>query len=213
MSNGVSDNFRKKQLFNKYQKQLALFLTDQDIKTALNCEDDKIIKYSDLAEFDCFCKLLPSNTFDFRVVLVEQKENVGHFVCIVKQNNNIYLFDPYGCPIDKELSFVDKAQRILLGEDKRLVERLINKCNCEVNIYENNNQFQSLKEGVSCCGRWCVLFIEMCKMGYDIDEFSKFIFTASENEGKPTDILVCDWIKVASDFKERDDLVSPLDMP
>jgi hypothetical protein len=199
-----SDNFKKKQLFNKYQKLLNTFATDADLKTALNCGDDKIIKYSELIDHDCFCKLLPNEDFDFRIILVEQKKDCGHWVCIVRKNNNIYLYDPYGCPIDRELSFIDKAQRILLGEDRRLIQRLINRCNCEINIYENSSQFQSLKEGVSTCGRHCILFIEMVKMGYDIDQFSKFFYTASENEGKPTDILVVDWIPISSDFKGRD---------
>jgi hypothetical protein len=45
------------------------------------------------------------------------------------------------------------------------------------------------------------------KLGYSMDEFAKFVFTASENEGKPTDILVCDWIPLGSDFKGRDEPV------
>jgi len=205
MNNGGSDAFKKKQLFNKYERLLNTFATDGDIKTALNCGDDKIIKYSDLADYDCFCNLLPNEDFDFKIILVEQQKDCGHWCSVVRKNNNIYLYDPYGSPIDKELSFVDKAQRILLGEDKRLIERIINNCNCKVNIYENNNQFQSLKQGVSTCGRWNILFAEMCKMGYDIDQFAKFIYTASENEGNPTDILVVNWIPIGSDFKRNDE--------
>ena len=197
--------YQKKQLFNKYQKQLATFASDADIKRCLNCGDEKIIKYSDLDEYQCFCNLLP-NDFDFRVILIEQNEGIGHWVCIVRQKNNIYLFDSYGCPIDKELNFVEKAQRVLLGENGRFIDRLINNCDkcsskCNLNIYENNNKFQSLKPGVSTCGRWICLFIEMCKMGYDLDQFSKFVYTASENENIPTDILVCNWIPLENDFK------------
>ena len=197
--------YRKKQLFNQYQKMLGTFASDADIKRCLNCGDDKIIKYSDLDEYDCFCRLLP-NSFDFRVILIEQKQGVGHWVSIVRQKNNIYLMDSYGCPIDKELSFVEKAQRVLLGENGRFIERLIGGCdkcsnNCNLNIYENNCKFQSLKPGVSCCGRWICLFIEMSKIGYDLDEFSRFVYTASENENIPTDILVCNWIPLENDFK------------
>lgn len=191
--------YKKEQLINRYQKMLSTFATDSDICRALNCGNDKIIKYSDLANYDCFCKLLPSNTFDFRIILIEQKPSVGHWVTVVRKDENIYLFDSYGSPIDKELSFVDKATKIMLGEDKQLINRMIKMCNCKVNIYENSNQFQSLKNGVSTCGRWCILFIEMCRLGYNIDEFAKFIFTASENEGEPTDILCVRWIPIGSD--------------
>jgi hypothetical protein len=132
--------------------------------------------------------------------LIEQEENVGHWVCIVRNKSNIYLYDSYGSPIDKELSFIDKATKVLLGEDKQLVNRLIKNCNCKVNIYENQNQVQSLKPGVSTCGRHCILFIEMVRMGYDLDDFLKFFYTSSENTGKPTDVLVVDWIPLSGDF-------------
>jgi hypothetical protein len=198
-------SYQKKQLIKKYEKQLATFASDANIKRCLNCGDNQIIKYSDLDEYPCFCNLLP-NDFDFRVILVEQKMGIGHWVSIIRQKNNIYLFDSYGCPIDKELNFVEKAQRVLLGENGRFIERLINGCdkcsnNCNLNIYENNCKFQSLKPGVSTCGRWVCLFVEMAKMGYSLDEFSKFVYTASENENLPTDILVCNWIPLEADFK------------
>lgn len=190
---------KKEQLFNRYQKMLNTFATDKDICRALNCGEDKIIKYSDLINYDCFTTLLPSNTFDFRVILIEQQRDRGHWVCVVRKNENIYLYDSYGSPIDKELNFVDKATKIMLGEDKQLINRMIKMCNCKVNIYENSNQFQSLKNGVSTCGRHCILFIEMVKMGYSLDEFAKFFFTSAENEETPTDILVVKWIPIGSD--------------
>ena len=190
----------KQRLFNKYQKKLATFATDIDIKTALNCGDDKIVKYSELVNYDCFCKLLPNAEFDFKLVLIEQQENVGHWTAIARKGDNIYLFDSYGSPIDKELSFIDKATKVLLGEDKQLINRLIKKCDCNVGIHENSHQVQSEKKGVSTCGRHCILFIEMVKMGYDLDEYLKFFYTSAENTYKPTDILVVDWIPLQSDF-------------
>ena len=198
-------NRQKKLLLEQYQKKLATFATDTDIKTALNCDDSQILKYADLVNYDCFDKLLPNKDFDFRVILVEMKENCGHWCCIVKKNNEIYLFDSYGESIDKELGFISKAKRMLLGEDKMMINRILNRCNCKLNIYENSAQLQSLKPGVSTCGRWVILFIEMVKMGYSLDEFVKFISTSAENENKPTDILVVDWIPIGSDFKSRDE--------
>jgi len=200
-------NRQKKLLMEHYEKKLATFATDLDIKTALNCDDNQILKYADLVNYDCFDKLLPNKDFDFKVILIEMKENCGHWVCIVRKNNEIYLYDSYGTPIDKELGFISKAKRMMLGEDTMFINRILNRCNCKLNIYENSAQFQSLKPGVSCCGRWVILFIEMVKLGYSLEEFVNFVFTASENEGKPTDILVCDWIPIGSDFKSRDEPV------
>lgn len=194
-------NATKQKLFKRYQEKLSRFATDEDIRSALNCGNDKIIKYSELANYDCFCKLLPDADFDFKLILIEQQENIGHWTAVVRSGSNIFLFDSYGTPIDKELSFIDKATKVFLGEDKQMLNSLIKKCNCKINIYENNQQVQSLKPGVATCGRHCILFIEMVKMGYTLDEYIKFFYTSSENTGKPTDILVVDWIPISEDFK------------
>lgn len=191
----------KQKLFNKYERRLNTFATDVDIKVALNCGDDKIIKYSELDKYDCFDTLLPNKEFDFKLILIEQQENVGHWVAVARKGENIYLFDSYGNPIDKELSFIDTATKMLLGEDKQMINRLIKKCNCDLGIHENCYQVQSEKKGVSTCGRHCILFIELVKMGYNLDEYLKFFYTSSENTGKPTDILVVDWVPIQSDFE------------
>ena len=195
-------NTKNKQLFKKYEKMLHSFASDADIMRALNCEMSKIIKYSELDKYTCFADLLPKEQ-EFVVLLIEQKENSGHWVCIVRENDDIYLFDSYGSSLDRELGFVAKSMRILLGEDKRFVERLINcKCNnCQkLNIIENVSKFQSTNNDIATCGRWCILFVEMMhKMKYDLDQFASFVYTSSENLEKPTDILVCDWVPISTD--------------
>jgi len=195
-----------KKLFGKYEKLLHNFASDKDITRALNCEMNKIIKYSELDKYPCFADLLPREQ-DFSVLLIEQKENSGHWVCIVRENNDIYLFDSYGSSLDRELGFVAKSMRILLGEDKRFVERMIN-CKCDkcrdFNIIENVSKFQSLKNDIATCGRWCILFIEMMhKMKYDLDQFASFVYTSAENCEKPTDILVCDWVPISADVSKK----------
>ena len=192
-----------KQLYEKYERVLHNFASDADITRVLNCDMNKILKYSELDKFPCFADLLPREQ-DFVVLLIEQKENSGHWVCIVRENNNIFLFDSYGSSLDRELGFVAKSMRILLGEDKRFVERMIN-CKCDkckdFNIIENVTKFQSLKNDIATCGRWCIMFIEMTnKMKYDLDQFASFVYTSAENTEKPTDILVCDWVPISADL-------------
>ena len=193
----------KKDIYKNYEKLLHNFASDSDITRALNCDMNKIIKYSELSNYTCFSQLLP-NEQDFIVLLIEQKENSGHWVCIVRENENIYLFDSYGSSLDRELGFVEKSMRVLLGEDKRYVERMI-KCKCakckDFNIIENVSKFQSLKNDIATCGRWCILFIEMTnKMKYDLNEFASFVYTSAENLDKPTDILAVDWVPISADI-------------
>jgi len=194
---------KKKQqllLSDKYKNKLFNFASDLDICRCLHCEHDKIIKYSQLKNYDCLNKLLPNIDFDYIVILVESSKNKGHWTCIVRQKNTFTLFDSYGTGIDKELGFIGAGIKKLLGEDQPLIQKMLDGCKCDISVIDNRTQFQSTKEGIATCGRWTCLFIEMCKMGYSLDEFRNFIFTASENSGKPTDILVCDWIPLEKDF-------------
>ena len=96
---------KEKEIYNNYENLLHNFASDSDICRALNCEMHKIIKYSELSNYSCFSELLP-NEQNFIVLLIEQKENSGHWVCIVRENDNIYLFDSYGSSLDRELGFV-----------------------------------------------------------------------------------------------------------
>ena len=192
--------FRKKQLFDKYKNKLSNFASDSDICRCLHCDNNKIIKYSELKNYDCLNKLLPNTDFDYIVILVEEKLNSGHWTCITRIKNTFTLFDSYGTGIDKELGVIGAGIKKLLGEDQPLIQRMLDGCKCDISVIDNRTQFQSTKEDIATCGRWTCLFIEMNKMGYSLDEFRNFIFTSSENSGKPTDILVCDWIPLEKDL-------------
>ena len=191
---------QKKKLFESYKSKLANFASDADIRRCLNCGPDKIMKYAELKDFDCLSKLLPKVDFDYVVILIEEKLNSGHWTCVVRRGKTFTLFDSYGTGIDKELGFVGAGIKRLLGEDEPFISKMLRECSCNADVIDNRTQFQSLKPDVATCGRWTVIFIEMSKMGYSLDEFRNFVFTAAENSSKPTDLLVCDWIPLEKDI-------------
>ena len=71
-----------------------MFGTDDFIELFGSSVELKIMKYSELKKYDNILDLL---TFkgDYRIILIENSFNVGHWVVLVR-NNALIFFDPYG---------------------------------------------------------------------------------------------------------------------
>ena len=67
------------------------------IKVLLSNEDlhKKVVKYSDLENYKEIYQLLPEWE-DYKIILLEQKPRMGHWVCLTKRNNVFIFFDTYG---------------------------------------------------------------------------------------------------------------------
>ena len=79
-------------------------LSDDDIRKILGGRC-KILKYSALAGYGDLDELL-TGLLDYAIVLYEEEENSGHWIALLKYNNIIEFFDPYGLIPDKELSWL-----------------------------------------------------------------------------------------------------------
>lgn len=185
----------KNKLIEHYQKSLRTMINDKDFTRYFGVDvENKILKYSQLANYQTINELLPEDK-DFRIILTESKSNEGHWCCILKYNNVIEWFDSYGCRPDGELSFISKTMKLLLGENKHYLSRLLNTKLSNQNVIYNKTRFQVLDDGINTCGKWTILRILMMKFGYNLNEFVDFMKRQQEETGKPYDILVCDWIK------------------
>jgi len=183
----------KEKLKSHYTKLLAQMVSDTDFSRFLDDVDGKVIKYSELSHFNTIDELLPSNPFDYRIVLTEDSYNQGHWCCLVKTSKNIVWFDSYGVRPDGELSLIPASVRRMLGEDHYYLTRIIKSSYRKVSY--NKIRYQVLQTGVNTCGKWSTLFILMSKFGYSLKEFQTFMQKQKEESGKPFDILVCDWIQ------------------
>lgn len=155
--------------------RLPIFITDDDIRRYLG-SDIKIIKYGDLDELQHINQILPNNN-ECCIILVENTHNSGHFVSICKRNDTIIQFDSYSGSIDGELNFISKTIQKILGEEKHALNDLIKRSNMKTII--NKTKYQSQKKicdvESAICGRACIIFCQLMKMGYSLEDMKKII--------------------------------------
>lgn len=148
-------------------------MTDEEIESHIGVTKDKIIKYSELKNFKTLGELLP-NDKSFKIILIEDRFNSGHWVCVMKYGKTIEYFNSYGAKWDTDWKFVNKMVRMILGENQNDMTRLMNQAEKDGwKCIWNTSRFQKLNNQVQTCGRFCVFRIEMMKMGYDLDEFAR----------------------------------------
>ena len=110
----------------------------------------RIIAYEDLSGFLNIDQLLqPHNAV---IILYQTKKNYGHWVSILKYDNNIEFFDPYGFGVDEELEIIEHLH---IRNEKPHLTELLNSSN--YNIIVNNKKLQKFAEHINTCGRWCSL--------------------------------------------------------
>ena len=129
--------------------------------------NSNISKYSELKEYDSITDFIPNNIdllpndFDYRLILIEQAKNSGHWTVLVRFKNNIYYFDSYGVKPDGEWKFIPDSVRKMLNQETNEqiysfglfdkvtcdIERINNKSN-EIRLLSNINHQISI--GYNC---------------------------------------------------------------
>jgi hypothetical protein len=182
----------KKQVIEHYQKELAKMFSDGDVNRWLG--DGHIIKYSDLDSYATINDLLP-NDKDFKVILIESSYNQGHWTAVMKYGNIIEYFNSYGTKPEHDFKFISTTIKHLLGQGGNLLTKLLKTKNKEQKVYYNKKKLQQINDNVNTCGRWCVARILAMRIGWELDDFINKVDEKVDETGKPSDILVCDWIK------------------
>ena len=86
-------------------------LSDSDIRQILG-QDTKVIKYSELAQFEDLHQLLPYPLY-FCVILYEDHVDSGHWVGLSKYGGKYEHFDSYGLKPYKDLEWINMKRRKL----------------------------------------------------------------------------------------------------
>jgi hypothetical protein len=188
----------KRRAMQHYEKLLSTMLSDADIQHFIGgSTQDKILKYSELADYDNINQLMPDDK-DFRIILTESKRNQGHWCCLLKyptkNGDVIEWFDSYSGKPDSELKFIPERIRRMLGETEHHLTRLLKTADDKQSVIYNKKKFQSLADNVDTCGRWVVARILMNQFGYTLEDFINKLEQIEDETGKPYDIIVCDWI-------------------
>lgn len=145
-------------------------LDDSEIREYL--PDAKIMKYSQLARYGTINELLTKPT-DYAILLYEDSENSGHWVCICRYDNTIEYFDPYGHKPDEPLNWTPATTKKKLRENFTYLSQLLNNAMKECKVIYNNVKYQELKENINTCGRHCCFRIMNMLKGCNLATYYK----------------------------------------
>jgi hypothetical protein len=145
------------------QQKLSTPLSKDELCSFLGCREEDIIPYSTLRNYDTIEQLLPDDK-TFKILLLEEEPRRGHWVAIYRKSSMICYANSYGEKPDRDMNCIPRLVRKMLGEDRPEISRLCG----EREIWYNDVKLQGKTSQV--CGRYCVYFIEMNKMGYSPDE-------------------------------------------
>ncbi len=126
-------------------------LGDDDIRYYF--PEARILKYNQLVQYPTIEDLLPENQ-DFCFLLYEDSPNKGHWVLILRNNDQIEYFDSYGGKVDSPLEWTPCSTRHQLGQTVPYLSNLLNKSPFEV-VY-NPIAYQEDKQDINTCGRHAV---------------------------------------------------------
>lgn len=114
----------------------------------------KVVVYDELNRYNSIDELL--EPYDSVILLYRSSENFGHWCGINKiKKNTVEFFDPYGLMVDAELGWNTDRVNTKLNQEHTVLSNLL--LNSKYNIDYNEHKFQSMKDNVNTCGRWCVI--------------------------------------------------------
>jgi predicted SprT family Zn-dependent metalloprotease len=87
---------------NTIEKRIETPMSNEDLEKYLAIKPEDIIKYSELSNYKTIQQLLPKDN-DFRIILIEEKKNFGHFVSVQRQGKVITYYNSYGAKCQKKL--------------------------------------------------------------------------------------------------------------
>lgn len=173
------------------QRIIKKALSDGDLKHILGA-DLKIVKYSELANEASLDNLLPKPT-DYSIILIEEEEDQGHWVALLKYTGTVEFFDPYGKKWDTELAWVSMEKRQQLGETQKLLSGLLERSNLK-RIYSPYH-FEKMSNTVNTCGSHCAHRIYKLKHnGMDLHDYYSYMEGAEEKHNLTADEVVAEFV-------------------
>ena len=157
------------------QKRISEPMSNEDLEKYLSVKPSDIMKYADLSKYQSIEQLLPKDG-DFQIILIEDKQNSGHWVSVARYGKTIEYFNSYGAKWDTDWRFIPRIVRIILGQNTNDLTRLFNKAEKDgYKVVWNKKRLQKLSPAIQTCGRWVVFRRHLAQMGYTLPEFQKKI--------------------------------------
>ena len=181
----------KDKAIEKYKIELKKMASEDDLVRNFGLGvKDKILKYSELENYNTIDELIPDQD-DFRILLLESEPNVGHWVCLIRKGDTLEFFDSYGKTHKGELKYIPKFINKMLNQKDDYLTRIMKSSK---NPIFSTLKLQKDNPDVCTCGRHVIARILCSKAGYDLDDYEKLIKKQSSERCMPPDILVCHWV-------------------
>jgi hypothetical protein len=178
-------------LIDWYKENLAKMFSGEDFGRFFADASSNILKYSDLDEIKHIDEILPNN--GYKIILIESAKNSGHWVALIRINDNLIFFDSYGIYPDDELNFVSRITNRLLGNKYNVIRNLM-KSNPKLKPQFSKTKYQRDSVGVNTCGRWvCIALNMLYQHQYTLPEMKRIFDGQVKEEGKPYDLLAVDY--------------------
>ena len=176
-------------------KTIHKALSDKDIRDILG-DKCKIIKYSELSQYNSLSELLPE-LLDFVVVLYEESVNSGHWVALLKYNNVYEFFDAYGLFPDKQLLWMDLKTRQALNERIPYLTNLLKHENYIYNKVKYQNEESNF---VNTCGSHVVHRIyRLINNSMTLEDYHKFMRDLSKESKFNYDLIVSTFVNLINE--------------
>jgi len=170
-------------------------ITSTDLRNYFgNDIENKIVKYNELKNYRTILDLLPQNK-SFKIILIENEYNKGHWVLVLRYGNTIEWFNSYGDKPEATKRVNGSLKNRLLGQTSDELKRLFKSAPSKFKVIYNKRKFQKLKPDINTCGRWVILrILTAMNMNMDLTEFNDMITKAQKATGLPLDGLVSLWV-------------------
>jgi len=157
----------------------------------------KVIKYSELENHSDINQVIPEPK-GYRIILIETKQNTGHYVCLLKYNDKSYVyFDSYGMVVGQEFSFIPQQMQQILDENVHVLNFLLNKLKSDGGNYIcNRMKLQKMAPNINTCGRWCASACYFFEQGQTLKQFQQYFVNWKKQTGQSFDSLVCEFTNV-----------------
>lgn len=191
----AEDIKRNKMDDESISKRVGTPMTGEDLERCTGVAPGDIIKYSLLDEYKTIEDLLPTDG-SFKIILIEDKYNSGHWVAVFRRGKTIEYFNSYGAKWDTDWKFINRMVRLILDQNTNELTRLMDQATKDGwKVVWNKRKFQKMGNHIQTCGRWVTMRIETFKMGYDLAQFDKMITRFKQETGGSTDWVVARYVK------------------
>lgn len=175
---------------DEINKNISDDVSDGDIQKYFDFDvSNDIIKFSELRKYKSIEQLLPKNK-SFKIILLEAKPSVGHWMLILRYNKTIESFNSYGSQFDTELKYIPAEMNKKLHQDN-YYDKLMKDASKRFKVIYSKKKFQAQGDQIQTCGRHTLLRLFMLlDFNMDLYHYIYFMKELKKEYGLTYDQLV-----------------------